>query len=48
MRALIIVAACVPVLKGLTSHTPLRWYHASDRPILQHLVEYLVDQGVEL
>ena len=46
MRALIIVAGAFPVLKGLTSHTPAPLVPCGDRPILQHLVEYLVDQGV--
>jgi len=46
MRALIIVAGAFPVLKGLTSHTPAPLVPCVDRPILQHLVEYLVDQGV--
>jgi NDP-sugar pyrophosphorylase family protein len=46
MRALIIVAGAFPVLRGLTSHRPAVLVPCVDRPILQHLVESLVDSGI--
>jgi len=46
MRALIIVAGTFPVLRGLTSHRPAALVPCVDRPILQHLVESLVDGGI--
>lgn len=46
MRALVVVAGTSPILGELTPRLPAALVPCVDRPILQHLVEYLVDRGI--
>ena len=47
MRAVIIVAGSSPALRQLSANLPSPLLHCVDRPVLQHIVELLVDQGIE-
>jgi len=47
MRAVIIVAGRSPALQQLSSTIPASLLPCIDRPVLQHIVEFLVDQGID-
>lgn len=46
MRALVVVAGTFPALRELTPRSPAPLVQCVDRPVLQHVVEYLVERGV--
>lgn len=47
MRAVIIVAGRSPALQQISPNLPTPLLPCVDRPVLQHVVEFLVDQGVD-
>jgi NDP-sugar pyrophosphorylase family protein len=46
MIAVIVAAVRAPAVHGIDEHIPLSMFPLGDRPILHHIVDYLVAQGV--
>lgn len=46
MIAIVIASQQYPELHGLDEHLPLSLFPLVDRPLLHHIIEYLVEQGV--